>query len=474
MAPQGGWRPSAAVAWSAAEAAAAGLFSFASAFFVARLVGPAALGIGAAVVSVHVLLWVGVNALFADALVQRATWEEATGASAFWASAVIGGLAALVQAGAGLPLAWLFADRRIPLMALVLAGPLPLVGAAGAVQGRLTRERRYRLLASRVLFGQGAGTAVGCAAAWGGAGAWAVVAQQAVTSAAGAAVLLVGAGWWPRPRRVRGAVRGLLRIGGPLTLSTLVLHGRYRVFLLLLGGEAGPRVLGEVHMAFRLVDSLRELVSTALWRLLLPVFSECQARPAALRAAMERALAQSGRLLFPLCGAMLVGLGPATRLLLGPGWGQAAAATAPLVALAAWQFLTFPAGAATVARGAPGVALRANLMSLGLLVAGVLGAGPAAPLAAVGLWCAALLAPAPYALRASARVVGAPVWHLLRAGMPALLVAAAASLLAIGVPALAEDSPTPAWALATRLAVGLAVIGPGLWGLARVRRTRRG
>ncbi|MGH7042625.1 MAG: oligosaccharide flippase family protein [Acetobacteraceae bacterium] len=466
--------PSTAVGWSAAEAAAAAVFSCASAFFIARLVGPAAFGIGAVVVSVHVLLWVGVTALFADAIVQRAALDEATAASAFWASAATGLLAGVVQGAAGWPLLWVFGDARLPAMAVVLAVPLPLVGVAGAIQGRLTRERRYRLLAGRALLGQGAGTAVGCLAALGGAGAWAVVAQQVVTSTAGALVLLAGAGWWPRPRWDPAVVRGLLRIGGPLTLSTVVLHGRYRVFLLLLGGAAGARILGEVHMAFRLVDSLRELVSTALWRLLLPVLSDHQANPATLRAAMERALALSGFALFPLCAAMGAALGPATRLLLGPAWAPAAQAALPLVALAAWQFLGFPAGAATVARGAPGVALRANLVSLGLLVAGVLALRPAGPLGAVGLWVAAQLAIAPYALRASAHVLGAPVWHLVRAGMPGLAIATAGSALAIGLPALADGGLAPGWMLAARFAVGAAIIGPGLWSLAWFQAARHG
>jgi len=209
-----------AVAWSAAEAAAAAVFSFASAFFVARLVGPAALGVGAAVVSVQVLLWVGVTALFADAIVQRAVLDDAAAAGAFWAAVAVGGLAGVVQLAAGWPLLWLFGDPRLPLMALVLAAPLPLVGAAGVIQGRLTRERRYRLLACRVLLGQGVGTAVGCLAALGGAGVWAVVGQQAVTSLAGALVLLVGAGagspgrygrccgWAGRSRSVRWCCTG--------------------------------------------------------------------------------------------------------------------------------------------------------------------------------------------------------------------------------------------------------------------------
>jgi polysaccharide transporter, PST family len=45
------------VAWSGIEATASGAFSLVSAFVVARLIGPAEMGVGAALASVHVLLW---------------------------------------------------------------------------------------------------------------------------------------------------------------------------------------------------------------------------------------------------------------------------------------------------------------------------------------------------------------------------------------------------------------------------------
>jgi O-antigen/teichoic acid export membrane protein len=134
------------VFWSGLEAGVSALLSFASAFIVARLVGPAEVGIGAAAIALHVLLWVSVNALFADALVQRGVVEDDTFSSAFVASIAVGCIAALLQAAFGRPLAWSLADNRLVVMSLVLALPLPLVGAAGPVQGLLTRNRAYRTL----------------------------------------------------------------------------------------------------------------------------------------------------------------------------------------------------------------------------------------------------------------------------------------------------------------------------------------
>ncbi len=453
------------VVWSGVEALVSGAFSLVSVFLVARLVGPAEMGVGAAAASVHVLLWVGVSALFADAMVQRASLSDTDASSALWASTLVGVAAALVQFGAGWPLHAVLGDPRLGAMALLLALPLPLVGAAGAVQGRLTRARDYRLLAFRAIAGQGAGTLVGISVALSGGGAWAVVAQQATTSAVGAVALLLGARWRPRLVWHWQPIRELLRLGLPLTASTLVLHGRYRIFALLIGGTAGPTALGEVHMAFRLVDTIRELASTAMWRLMLPAMAEHQHDPAALLRTIDRDLRLIGLTLFPLCAAMLVSVAPLTRLLLGPVWAQSGVAALPLVGLAAWLFLLFPASVATVARGAPQYGLRANLASSTAMVLGVLLIGPAGPLGAAWIWVGAQTLVAPYVLATAARVLHVPILRPLRAGMPALAAAAFAAAVALLLPHLAGIAAAPA-TIAVRGAVAVAVLA-GCYALRR-------
>ena len=171
--------------WSGLEAGVSAILSIVTSFVVARIVGPGEFGIGAAATAVHIILWVVVNALFADALVQRARIDDRILSSAFWASLAVGCIALLLQASAGWGLAALLGDHRLVPMALLLAAPLPLVGAAGVIQGLLTRERAYRALALRTLIGQGLGTAVGVSAAFAGAGGWALVCQQAVTTTVG-------------------------------------------------------------------------------------------------------------------------------------------------------------------------------------------------------------------------------------------------------------------------------------------------
>jgi len=405
-----------AVLWSGAEAVSAGLLSLVSAFLIARLIGPEELGIAAAAVAVHVVLWVAANALFADALVQRERIDDAILSSAFWSAATIGLLGLCAQAAIGLALTGTFHDPRLIAMSLVLAPALPLVGMASVAQGILTRRRSYRALALRTVIGQGGGVAIGIAAALGGCGAWALVWQQAATSVLGALVLLVGAGWRPRRHWCWAETRMLLAVGLPLAGSTLIQIARYRVFAVLIGALAGPAILGQVHMAFRLVDTVRDLTFTALWRLFLPDLSRFQHDKAAMLARVDRLLRGACLLVLPLCLGLAVALGPVVALLLGPGWAEAGVAAIPLTGLMAVLTLTFPAGVALIAFGQARLTLYGNIAALVACVAGVLLLRPDTAWDAVMIWCASQLAILPYALRVNSRALGVGWWRPVSGG----------------------------------------------------------
>ncbi|HEX3995704.1 MAG TPA: oligosaccharide flippase family protein [Acetobacteraceae bacterium] len=423
------------VFWSALEAAGAAMFSIVAAFIIARLIGPTELGTGATAVAVHVLLWVAVNALFADAIVQRDTINETTISSAAWASIAFGCGAAALQAGSGWLLAWMLDDVRLVPMALLLAVPFPFVGMGGALQGLLTRQRRYRALAMRTLLGQGSGMVIGIVLASAHAGAWALVVQQATGSLLAALVLMSAARWRPRAVCHWSEVVSLLRIGLPLTASTLLQIGRYRIFAILIGGTAGATALGQIHVAFRLVDTVREIAFTALWRLLLPILSERQHDDVALLRQVDQLLRFSSIGMMPLCSGLAVGLVPLTTLLLGPTWHAAGVAAEPLVALTVLLALMFPSGVALVAVGQARYSLYANLAGLLATSAFVLLLRPTTPWMAVLVWCGAQAFISPYSLWVNARALGVGLLRPLRAGIPMLVVSAIAASVAMMVDA---------------------------------------
>jgi O-antigen/teichoic acid export membrane protein len=239
-----------------------------------------------------------------------------------------------------------------------------------------------------------------------------------------------------------------------------VQHGRYRLFALLIGGTAGAAALGHVHMAFRLVDTVRDLAFTAQWRLMLPLLSELQDDLPALRAGVDRCLAWSSLLAFPLCAAMAVTIEPLVATLLGPVWQPSGVAALPLIALTTWLFLAFPAGVAVIARGEPRYALFANIAGTVATVFGVLLIRPASPLHAVLVWLGAQMFVSPYILHANARVLGTTPLQPLRAGMPLLAVSLLATVAAFAVPRAIGEPVSSAWLLIFRLSIVAAVYVP--------------
>jgi PST family polysaccharide transporter len=429
---------------------AAGLLAIISGFVVARLAGPAEYGIGIAPAIVHVMLWVLATAIFADPVVQRAEVTQAALAGALHTAIGIGFGAAAIQLAASIALAHSLDDARLPAMGLALALPLPLVGASGVALGILTRARAYRLIAARTVIGQGLGTACGVAAACLGLGAWAVVLQQMVSSLAGAAVLLLAAPPpWRRPDWA--AARAMLRIGVPLVSSTLIQAARYRMFSLMAGGIAGGVVLGQVHMAFRMVDTVRELANNALWRLLLPRFAREQNDDAALLAVVDRALASYGVLVFPAFGALFAIIGPLVALLLGPQWLGAADAAPPLILLACLNMLTFAAGAAVIARGYPAGFLGYNAVALASTLLCCWIAAPHSAASASLAWLCGQLIALPVAFVITARVLHAGWLRQIRAGLAPLALGLAASAAAFAMPSVAGGGGSDLHLLVWRL-----------------------
>ncbi len=230
-------------------------------------------------------------------------------------------------------------------------------------------------------------------------------------------------------------------------------------------------------MAFRLIDTVRDLVFTAQWRLMLPLLSERQDDFPGLRAGMDRCLGWSSLVAFPLCGVMALAVQPLVQILLGPVWQPSGAAALPLIALTAWLFLAFPAGVAVIARGVPRYALIGNIAALAATVLGIMLFRPASPMHAVLVWLGAQLFVSPYVLHANARVLRTRLLRPLRAGLPMLGAMFLASIAAFVLPHVVGEPASPVSLIVLRLLIAAAVGVPivlllvaaprGLFGRAR-------
>ena len=175
-------------------------------------------------------------------------------------------------------------------------------------------------------------------------------------------------------------------------------------------------MLGQVHIAFRLVETVRELTFTALWRLMLPSLSAHQHDREAMLREVDRWVRLCAIVVLPLCGVLATGLPHVVNIVMGPRWEQASFAAEPLVALMAFSALTFPSGVALVAAGQARFALYANLATTLVAAAGVVLVRPDDAWQAAIVWSISQVLVSPYTMWVSARALRVAVWRPLTGG----------------------------------------------------------
>lgn len=446
-----------AAAWVVAETATSAAFSLVGLLFVARVIGPQQAGLGALAASAFLLVEGPASMLFGDALMQRRDLAPDHVASAFWVTLAVSLVAAvglallapLIALASGLP--------EMAPMLRVLALLLPLSGIAGMFSGLALRERRYRLLALRTLLGQPLALLGGIFAGLHGAGAWALVVQQVLASLAGFVLMALWFRGWRAlgmpPRLNRAALRELWAVAGPQVMALVVMTGRYRAFLLVLGLVSSELVVAATHVAFRMVDVAGAIVVSAIGRLAAPRLAALQHD----RTALAGAFGMLSR--WQSLGGLPVTLGLAVvaprliEALMGPAWAMAAAPAQVVGISAALWIAGGPVMALWLGMGrtrmnlwVQGVACVLPLLLMALL-------RPETPAMAAWCWAStALLLPAGQlhlALRALHRG-----WLWLLGWMAPALLAALAMVVGTLAMQAASRAWLPPWALAAMVLAG--------------------
>jgi O-antigen/teichoic acid export membrane protein len=322
-------RTAKSLVWTALESSGLSGLSFISLVVFSRLLTPTDFGLAAMALSIVQILNVPVEMLFHDALIRSKDASRIHFDTAFTASVALGAaLCAACWAGADL-----LADAvEQPSLATVLRWmslSLVAMGFGSAIIAHQRRIMAFRALAIRSLVGRIAAAVIGIALAFLGAGVWSLVAQQVLIVALMTTVLWLMAEERPRFRFSFSVLREL---GGFGTKSVLIVLGGVavpRFFMLLVGRFLGSVTAGYFNMAFRSVDMLRSLVSSAVVQLALPIFSRRQDDPAGLARAFNSSVEFTCAVAYPIFAALMVLSSDVTQVLFGPKW----ATSAPLISL---------------------------------------------------------------------------------------------------------------------------------------------
>ncbi|GAA0584728.1 lipopolysaccharide biosynthesis protein [Craurococcus roseus] len=341
------------MAWTVLESGGMTAVSLVTLVVFAHQLAPAELGSAALAFSLVSLLTLPVEMLFQDALVQRRDAGTRHFDTAFTVSLGLGvGLCALC---------WLCAD----LVGAAVGDPqaaaalgwmslsLPASGLAGALIARNRREFRFRDLAVCSFAGRFVGGATAVAIALFGGGMWAPVAQQVLAVALPAVLLWAATPERPRFGFGRQEFRDLFGYGLSALGTNAVIMVMPRLFMLQVGVVLGTHAAGYFNLAFRAVDVLRDVATTAIWRVVFPLFSRLGEAPRVLRRAFAGAAETTCAIGFPIFAGLAAVAPEVVAVVFGPKWLEATPVVVALCGVAMIHLVRLYAWAAVSALGRP-------------------------------------------------------------------------------------------------------------------------
>lgn len=279
--------------------------------------------------------------------------------------------------------------------------------------------------------------------------AWSTVVNQAIT----AVLLIIFAPTKYLPGFSRAALSPLFRFGIPLAGSDFVNYILLNVDYAFIGHLIGTVQLGLYMLAFSVASWPIGLIGGAVTAVSMPAFSRIKHDPELLKKSVLGAVGAASAIIMPVCGFMVVLARPVVLLLYGARWSASAEVLSILSLYSACSILCTFFGTILSSLGKPKALVTIQLlwlvallpaMALGVHYDGIIGAARA-HIGVIGLIVL------PTYLLVLRRATGVRLGALVRAVLPALVVASAAAFVARTV---AAQLSSPLLQLAGGLAAG--------------------
>ncbi|HWI21905.1 MAG TPA: lipopolysaccharide biosynthesis protein [Baekduia sp.] len=438
---------------------------------LARLLTPADFGLVALALTFMVFLDTIKDMGLGNALIISDPEETATRAqTAFSWGVMIGVALMLVTAAAGPLAAWFF---RAPGLTALMAvfGVTFFVRSLGATHLALARkELNYRVRTMSELAEAVARGVVGISLALLGAGVWSLAIGFLCGTVVSTVVLWSAVKFRPHAQITRTHLRSMVKFGGMLTVIDVQSAFAYNLDYIFIGRVLGKSALGLYTMAFRLPELAVLNLANVAGDVLFPAYAAADKER--LRDTYLMALRYTAMLTFPIAVALVVLADPLIHVLFGSKWEQSIPVMELLTLQALATTLAIPCGTVYKVTGQAHILLWLAVPGIAILVVllviftdqGI----EAVALCGVAIHTAAL----PFTTLIASRQLRLPVLANVRAVVPALVAAAAMTLVMV---ALDHALSAPLLLIVAGTAAGMVVYVGLLWLLAGddLRRLRR-
>ena len=338
---------------------------------LARLLVPSDFGL-----MTMVFALTGFVTMFADfgismATIQRDDLTHGQASGLFWVNLIVGITVMIIIAGMAPFVARFYGRPELLMLTIAYAGLAPITGLSVQHTALLQRRMEFSSIAARDLLSLLAGGAAGIFAAVMGAGYWSLIIRQAVYAIVGMAAVWAGCAWRPGRFAISSDTRPLIGFGGRVAAANFLGYLSNNLDSVVIGWFLGAGPLGIYNRAQNLLmEPLRQVLTP-----ILNVANPSLARLAGDQDRFRKAsceLIRKVTLMFAMVAAMLVPLSDwVVRVMLGPGWGEAARVFAVLGLFGFIEPCAFVLGSCLLAAGHAGAFARWRLISVVCLLAGI-------------------------------------------------------------------------------------------------------
>ncbi len=389
---------------------------------LARLLAPQDYGLLAMVLAVTGVAEVVRDFGLGSAAVQARTLSRGQRGNLFWLSTGIGIALALVVLAASPLLATFYDEPRLQPIAAVLSLTFVLNGVMTQYKADLQRRLRFGTLTGLELGGQAVGLATGVALALGGAGYWALVAQQVVQLAAQLVALLVVCRWLPGRWARDEPVRPFVSFGANLVGGQMLAYASNNVDSVVIGSTLGPGPLGLYNRAFQLLVLPLYQINAPITRVALPVLSRLVDDPPRYRQFLLTGQTAMLNLVSAILAFAAAQAPSVVLVALGPRWLETAGLFQVLAIAGFFTMAGYACYWVYLSQGLTHQHLRLSLVTRPLQIAMIVGGAQGGLYGVAWAYTAAVVLQWPANLWWLHRVSDAPVGQIWRNGARTVLV----------------------------------------------------
>ncbi|WP_258070981.1 lipopolysaccharide biosynthesis protein [Pseudoclavibacter sp. RFBG4] len=272
-----------------------------------------------------VLAIVGVGEIFRElglsgAVIQAHTLSRAQRDNLFWISAGAGLVMAVAVAAASPLIAGIYGEPSLIAITIALAPTFFISGLSSPYRAQLTRGMRFGTIAIADVVSGTLALGAGVLFALGGAGYWALVAQQLLSGLISLIVMLIASRWVARMYDRATSVKSFLRLGGAVLATQVMTYVSSNIDAVLIGARYGPTELGYFNRGLQLIRTPTNILRGPVGNVTLPVIAKLQHEPVLVVRFVERAQVLASLPILIMLGWFIACADAVVRLALGDQW----------------------------------------------------------------------------------------------------------------------------------------------------------